>query len=252
MIFRSDFMRPPSIVDIPLASIWLTLTVCLAGAVMMAMYIFAVVAVVRMRTHGTKGWNVAGNIGGWLLGAIWLLVIGSAVVGVGVLSLRAARLARMKSAGPFVAPVRPQTVEGRLKRYKIDLPASWTLSGPDATFDLRAHDFSGLSIAVLVQRATGSTIEEVEARRDRIKKNAAEFTLGNLSTVQIDGHAFLEFSSQVRLHADSNTYAYHYYEYSGPEGTFQIKGWRKDGFRDDDVSSLRSVAMTFRFPARSF
>ncbi len=244
-------MRAPSILEVPLASLWFTLTVCLAGAVMMAVYIFAVVAVVQMRTRGTKAWNVAGNIGVGLLGVSWLLIVVGALGGAGIVLVRAARLARARSTAPFADPVGPRTVEGRSKRYKIDLPASWTLSGSDTTFDLKARDFSGLWITVLVGHPMESTIEEVEARRGRIKTNTVESTLGDLSSVQIDGRAFLEFSSQVRLHADSNIYAYHYYEYSGPEGTFQIKGWRKDSFRADDIPSLRRVAMTFRFPANS-
>ena len=146
----------------------------------------------------------------------------------------------------------PQAVDGSEIHYSLTVPTEWTvkrkqeLSGEEATFDLIASHKS-IYVGVIAEEANlGDADGVVALLKDFVRERATEARFSGIERASIDGRSWKTFSAHVTLH--KIPFAYQYYVYTGPEGTFQLSGWTFENLFERDVGQIRQVLESFKFP----
>ncbi len=220
-----------------------------AVVVLLIVYVFAVIAIVKAFSRRTTGWIAAGSLGGVIILLSWLAVIAGVVTGV-----RNSWFSQTSSPGktPFggvYSSRTPQTVRGQTVPYQIVLPPEWTRLTQSADFDLIAHR-NNLYCGVIAEEGSIGTPEAIaEVARKRLLSQAADAQFSDFRSEQIDGHTWLQ--AVARCHIGGVPISYQFHVYSGDEGTFQVVGWTAQNLYDRDADKMHAIANTFRFPATS-
>lgn len=142
-------------------------------------------------------------------------------------------------------------VTGTKLPYKITMPAVWKTFWSKPDLDLGMHDGAGLYVGIVTDNSVGTAIDAVNRTRERLKTKGRNVKFSELVPVQIDGRTWLRFTAQWQreispldeVHEQLNVY-------SGPEGVFEIVGWRGEAFHQRDEERLSEIAASFRFPPR--
>lgn len=217
----------------------------LAFAAMLAVAIFGIVAIVLAFTKRTGGWIVVGCIGGAaLLGLAFLFTTG--FVRGFQRGYDNARARRVEGGAPALAPVR---ITGQVLPFTVEQPAGWHLLRKQMAYDVvlsLAEDYVGL---IVEEADLGNSTKIAELARQRIGSAGSDVTCGDDESITIDGRTWVAFT--VKCKVQDIPFAYQYYVYTGKEGTFQIMGWTFQNLWDRDVTKIRTVMQSFRFPPAS-
>jgi uncharacterized membrane protein len=205
---------------------------------MMAVGVFAIVAIVKAFTKKTTGWIVAAVIGGLLL----LIPVGLTATGFIVGFKRGFEGARQRSA----ASTTTQTVTGKVIPFTIEVPGSWRVKRSEGAFDVLAEN-GNLFVGVIAEEGDlGDSATVAEFARKRIEQSATEVTLGDVEPVTFDGRPWLAFT--VKCKVQKIPFAYQFYVHTGPQGTLQIMGWTWQNVWDRDAAALQKTMQTLHFP----
>jgi S1-C subfamily serine protease/uncharacterized membrane protein YhaH (DUF805 family) len=150
-------------------------------------------------------------------------------------------------------PPQTRTVEGTGIHYSLAIPADWTvkqkseLSKEEADFDMIASHKT-VYIAVLAEEPNLGDVDTVVGfSRKLVGQRGTDVRLSNVETASIDGRTWREFTAHVKV--ERVPFAYQFYVYTGPEGTFQLLGWTFENLFEREAPQIRQVLQSFKFPA---
>lgn len=142
----------------------------------------------------------------------------------------------------------PQTVQGHRLAYTLQLPPSWVVQKSSADMDT-VSACRDMFVGVVAEEAQVGTPDSVARLvREALRTKLSDVYWSEPEGLSLDGKTWSQFV--VKGKAEEVPFAYLYYVYSGPEGTFQIVGWTFQNLFERDCTTLRSVMQTFRFPTQ--
>ena len=149
---------------------------------------------------------------------------------------------------PPVAPLTtqtPQTAQGASRKYRLTIPAGWTVSHNVRDFEITAYH-PPISLGVIVAPSQMGTKEEVLLySRMNLRAYAANLQFSEVSTVKIDDRDWLRFTA--RGEEKEIAFLEECCVYVGPEGAFRLIGRVHGTWQQADENTMREVMMSFRF-----
>jgi hypothetical protein len=137
-------------------------------------------------------------------------------------------------------------ISGRELACSIRIPADWIqkpASGDYAMIVSRDVIFVGV---IAEEGDLGSPQTLVTLAQKRLAENATDVETGEARSMELDGRRWLQFSAKCAM--DQQRYAFQFYVYAGPEGSYQVVGWALEELFDANADELRRVMRTFEFP----
>lgn len=128
---------------------------------------------------------------------------------------------------------------------KIPDPTKWLVYRRTSSSDLTVS-YHDVNVSISVQRIdSGSNQDLYQLIKQRIRHFDSESTIGDPTTVTIDGTQWLHFIASSKVNNISFTYSY--YIHSGAEGTYEIIGYTGSNIFNEEKNTIEKISTSFTF-----
>jgi S1-C subfamily serine protease len=155
--------------------------------------------------------------------------------------------------GSQPTPSQSRTVEGSEIHYSLAVAADWIVKPKQELSKEEAGDFDLIAshktvyVAVIAEEPNLGDVDTVVGfSRKLLTQRGTDARLSKVETTSINGRNWRTFSAHITV--EKIPFAYQFYVYTGPEGTFQLLGWTFENLFEREAPQIREVLQSFKFP----